>query len=182
MEDEIDPLTLERVTDIPWERRVQIRRNPQGTKHDVHDIMPYVQYLATKLEMGQPISSIVNPKCLVSPKELRAVHRRAKDLGLWKHAHIALLAERTNFIYGIMTKVLLVRLFFVACIAMSIAQWKAVLFVLFGIRTLNAQFEIAATIVSAMIVATMSRDEIEDLVWSIDGFARALCCWGAARD
>lgn len=171
-DDEIDPLTLERVTDIPRERRVWIRRNPKGTKHDVHDIVPYGQYLATKLEMGQPISSIVNPRCLVSPKELRAVHQRAKELGLVRHAHIALLAERTNFVYGIMTRVLLVRLFLMACVVLSIAQWKTLMFVAFGVA--YAPFEIAATIVSISIIATMTRDEIEDLVWSIDGFARVV--------
>lgn len=172
--EDIDPLTLERVADIPMERRISIRRNPRATKHDVHDILPYGQYLATKLEMGQPISSIVNPKCLVTPRELRAVYVRARELGYQRHAHVALLAERTNFVYGIMTRLLLVRLFLIASVAFCIAQWKAVLFVIFGIRISNAQFEIAATIVSAMIIATMNRDEIEDIVWSIDGFARAL--------
>ena len=173
-DDDIDPLTLERVADIPFERRIAIRRNPRGTKHDVHDIVPYGQYLATKLEMGHPISSIVNPKCLVSPKELRTVYVRARELGLNRHAHVALLAERTNFVYGIMSRLLLVRLFLVASVALCMAQWKAVLWTFFGIRFLNAQFELAATIVSMMIIATMTRDEIEDIVWSLDGFARAV--------
>jgi len=172
--DDIDPLTLERIEDIPVERRVTIRRNPKGTKHDVHDIVMYGQYLATKLEMGQPISSIVNPKCLVPPKELRAVYRRAKELGLRRHAHIALLAERTNFIYGIMTQLLLVRLFLMACAVLSIAQWKAVLSFLFGTLVGNDHFEMVATTAFVLVIATMTRDEIEDIVWSIDGFARAV--------
>jgi uncharacterized membrane protein len=174
LDDEIDPLTLERIADIPFERRVQIRRNPQGTKYDVHDIVLYGQYLATKLEMGQPISSIVNPRCLVSPKELRAIYRRARELGLRRHAHIALLAERTNFIYGIMSRLLIVRLFLIACAILSIAQWKTVLSFWFGPLVASAHFETALTLVSVVVIATMTRDEIEDLVWSLDGFARAL--------
>jgi len=173
-DDEIDPLTLERVIDIPFERRIAIRRNPRGTKHDVHDIVMYGQYLATKLEMGQPISSIVNPKCLVSPKELRTVYMRARELGLSRHAHVALLAERTNFVFGIMSRLLLVRLFLIASVALCIAQWKTVLWTVLGIRISNAQFEIAATVVSMLIIATMTRDEIEDIVWSLDGLARAV--------
>lgn len=165
--DDIDVLTLEEVANIPPERRITILRTKGRDIRDVHDLIPYARYIRSKLVLGQPVTSVLNPNTIVSPRELRAVADRAHALDLLTEYHLALLGERFNIVFTILVHSFYVRLIMCFGALLCMQYWNG-LFAIFLGHPLGNVSEMCMSIACVAVIMNLTREEVETIVWSFE--------------